>query len=187
MCLATNSQKPHRKIMAPALDVTAIHEEVEEGNNCLAEVEIDELDGDDDLDISTEWLALTECKHKLDSSSDAKVVEKKPKVSDTMAAKEKPLALTSVESSTPAAPSKQQPPRLGTSEPVSSVPHSKKGHVTIDKFADATARQEETAQKMIELKTAKIVGQSEAVKVMIRAWQAKVKMNKDKLRAEMLV
>jgi len=73
-------------------------------------------------------------------------------------------------------------PCAGKSTPAE-APTRKKAKTGIDRFADIAAREEETTQKVLELKKTKFQGETEKAVARVRA-QAEIQMNKDRLHAE---
>jgi hypothetical protein len=73
-------------------------------------------------------------------------------------------------------------PHAGKSTPAEPTVR-KKARTGIEHFADITAREEEITQKALELKKTKFKGETEKAVAKVRA-QAKIQINKDRLRME---
>lgn len=79
---------------------------------------------------------------------------------------------------------KSKGPREGKSTLLTTLPKKGKTLAGIDRFADIAAREEETTQKVLELKKTKFESERDKSVAKVKA-KADIQMNKDKLRAEL--
>lgn len=84
----------------------------------------------------------------------------------------------------PALPSKKTAPRPAKSTPSTSTSQPNKKKSGLEKFADITAREEETAQKYLDLRKVKAEGRAARSLEKVRS-KKEIQMNKDKLKADL--